>query len=195
MCLCVPFIRRALQFFSKSFLFLFLVEKDFRECRNLSVKFPYVYLCLSSRDLFIFWVRFSPFNSYFCVIPTTVLTVSTWLHAISPLTRFKTREHWVGLCNSIMRKKTSQDLHALIITNLFSCSSIHVLFTVTALFDSITWQEMNTPRNMMTQGLCIPFILISRCPPGQCQLASMASYSHCVNTENSIIKPYMESLQ
>ena len=32
-----------------------LTEKDLCECPNVSVKFPCVYLCLSSRDLFFFF--------------------------------------------------------------------------------------------------------------------------------------------
>ena len=35
----------------------FKIEKDLNECRNLSVNLQYVYLCLSSGDLFIFSVK------------------------------------------------------------------------------------------------------------------------------------------
>ena len=41
-----------------------LIEKDLYESRNISFKFPcalFVYLCLSSGDLFIFFSKMSPF--------------------------------------------------------------------------------------------------------------------------------------
>jgi hypothetical protein len=41
---------------------------DLHEFRNISVKFLYVYLCLLSRDFFIFSVKVSSFYSYFCVV-------------------------------------------------------------------------------------------------------------------------------
>ena len=43
-----------------------MIEKDIYDCRNLSVKLPCVYVCLSSRDLFIFSARVVSFFSYFC---------------------------------------------------------------------------------------------------------------------------------
>ena len=38
---------------------LFLIEIDICDCRNVSVKLPCVYVCLSSRNLFIFSARVS----------------------------------------------------------------------------------------------------------------------------------------
>ena len=52
-------------------IYFLLIEKDFREYRNLSVRFPwaiFLYLCLSCGDLFIFSVTISPFYPYFCVV-------------------------------------------------------------------------------------------------------------------------------
>ena len=51
-----------------TYIYSLLIEKDIYDCQNVSVKLPYVYVCLSSRDLFIFLVRVSAFFSYFCVI-------------------------------------------------------------------------------------------------------------------------------
>jgi hypothetical protein len=59
-----------------TYIYSLVIEKDLCEYRNISVKFLcalLVYLCLSSRDLFIFSVRVSPFYSYLCVICTSVL--------------------------------------------------------------------------------------------------------------------------
>ena len=56
------------------------VHSHFCESRNISIKFPsalLVYLCLSSRDLFIFSVRVSTFYSYFYVIHTSILSFSS----------------------------------------------------------------------------------------------------------------------
>ena len=47
MCLCVPFIQRSFHLLS------LLIEKLIYDCQNISVKLLYVYLCLSSGDLFI----------------------------------------------------------------------------------------------------------------------------------------------
>ena len=58
-------------------IFSLLIQKDLCECRNESIKFPCVYLCLSSREHY-FSIRASPFYSYFCVIRTLVLSLSTW---------------------------------------------------------------------------------------------------------------------
>ena len=43
-----------------------LIEKDICDCRNVSVKLPCVYVCLSSWDLFIISVRVSSLYSNFC---------------------------------------------------------------------------------------------------------------------------------
>ena len=53
-----------------TYIYSLKIEKGLCECRNLSVKYPcalLVFLCLSSRGLFIFLVRVSPFSSYFCI--------------------------------------------------------------------------------------------------------------------------------
>ena len=40
-------------------------EKDLCECQNISIQFPCIYLCLSSRDLFIFFSKSFPFSYIF----------------------------------------------------------------------------------------------------------------------------------
>ena len=47
-----------------TYIYSLLIEKDLFECENISVKFPCVYLCFSSRDFFIFSVRVSPFLKF-----------------------------------------------------------------------------------------------------------------------------------
>ena len=47
------------------YIYSLLIEKDICDHWNVSVKLPCVCVCLSSRDFFIFSVRFSPFCSYF----------------------------------------------------------------------------------------------------------------------------------
>jgi hypothetical protein len=37
-----------------TFIYSLLIEKDLSESRKVTVKFPYVYLCLSSGELFVF---------------------------------------------------------------------------------------------------------------------------------------------
>ena len=84
---CVPVLWWSLQFLVKVFTFLslilcysyfgtflstwsiysLLIEKHFCECQNISIKILCVYLCLSSGDLFIFFITVLPFYSYFCV--------------------------------------------------------------------------------------------------------------------------------
>ena len=52
-------------------IYSLLIQKNFRECRNVSAKFPCaLFLCILSGDFFIFSERFSPFYSCFCVIST-----------------------------------------------------------------------------------------------------------------------------
>ena len=41
------------------YIFSLLIEKDICDCRNVSVKLPCVYVCLSSGDLFVFSARVS----------------------------------------------------------------------------------------------------------------------------------------
>ena len=48
-----------------TYIYSHLMEKDICDCRNISVNFLCVYVCHSSRDLFIFLVRVSSFFSYF----------------------------------------------------------------------------------------------------------------------------------
>jgi hypothetical protein len=48
-----------------TYIYSCLIEKGICESRNLSVKFPYVYLYLSSGGHFIFLIRVFPFYSYF----------------------------------------------------------------------------------------------------------------------------------
>ena len=45
-----------------------LIEKDLRDRRNISIKFLYVYLCLSSGDLFIFSIRVPAYFLFFFVL-------------------------------------------------------------------------------------------------------------------------------
>ena len=54
-----------------------LIEENICDCRNVSVRLPCVYLCISSGDLLIFSARVSSFYSYFCVIHNSVLSPST----------------------------------------------------------------------------------------------------------------------
>ena len=61
---------------SQTFIYS-LIEKDLCECRYITVKFPCVYLYLSSGNFIIFPVRVSPFCPYFCVILTSDFPVCT----------------------------------------------------------------------------------------------------------------------
>jgi hypothetical protein len=58
-----------------TYIYSFLIEKDLRQCRNVSLKFMcalLVYLCLSSRDLSIFSViPIFVLFCYFCDIHIT----------------------------------------------------------------------------------------------------------------------------
>ena len=50
-----------------TYIYSLLIDKDLYESQNVSIKFScalLVYLYLSSRELFIFSVRVSPFYSY-----------------------------------------------------------------------------------------------------------------------------------
>ena len=47
-----------------TYIYSLLVEKDICDCRHISIKLPFVCVCLSSRDLFIFSLRVSSFFSY-----------------------------------------------------------------------------------------------------------------------------------
>ena len=38
-------------------IYSLLIDKDGRACRNISIQFPYVFVCLSFNDLFNFWYR------------------------------------------------------------------------------------------------------------------------------------------
>ena len=58
-----------------TYIYSLLIETDICDCRNVSVKLSCVYLCLSSRDLFIFSVRVF----FFYVIYASVLSLFTWL--------------------------------------------------------------------------------------------------------------------
>ena len=40
-----------------TYIYSLLIEKDICDCRNVSIKFPCVYMCLSSGDLFISSIR------------------------------------------------------------------------------------------------------------------------------------------
>ena len=53
-----------------------LIEKDICDCQNISVTVLCVHVCLSAGDLFIFLVRVSSLFSYFCVICTSVRSLS-----------------------------------------------------------------------------------------------------------------------
>ena len=66
----------------------FSLRRDICDCRKVSVKLPRVYVCLSSRDLFIFSVRVSSFFPYFCSICTSVLSLSTYLHYVDLIAKF-----------------------------------------------------------------------------------------------------------
>ena len=50
-----------------TYIYSLLIEKDICDHQNASVKLPYVYVCYSFGDLFIFSVRVSSFCSYFYV--------------------------------------------------------------------------------------------------------------------------------
>ena len=50
-----------------TYFYTLLIEKGICDCWNVSVKLPCIYLCLSSRDIFIFPVRVSCFFSYFYI--------------------------------------------------------------------------------------------------------------------------------
>ena len=56
------------QFLMCSHIYNLLIERDICDCRNVSIKFPCIYLWLSSRDLLVFSVRVSFFYSCFCII-------------------------------------------------------------------------------------------------------------------------------
>ena len=47
-----------------TYIYSHLIEKDSCDCRKISVKLSCVYVCISSRDLFIFSIRVSSFFSY-----------------------------------------------------------------------------------------------------------------------------------
>ena len=47
------------------YIYFLLIEKDICDCRNVLIKFPCVYLCLSSGDLFIFFGKSFLFLSLF----------------------------------------------------------------------------------------------------------------------------------
>ena len=51
------------------YVYSLLIEKDICDSLNVSVKLPCVYMCLSSKDLFIYFfsIRVSTYFSYFCV--------------------------------------------------------------------------------------------------------------------------------
>ena len=44
-----------------TYIYSLLIEKNIRDCRNVSVKLPCVYMCLSSGDPFNFSMRVSSF--------------------------------------------------------------------------------------------------------------------------------------
>jgi hypothetical protein len=48
-------------------IYSLLIEKDIRDCQNVSIKVLCVCVCLSSGDLFIFSVKVSTFFSYFLI--------------------------------------------------------------------------------------------------------------------------------
>ena len=52
-----------------TYIYSVVIDKDICGCRNVSVKFPCVYLCLSSGDLFIFSFNFL-FYPYFGTFPS-----------------------------------------------------------------------------------------------------------------------------
>ena len=52
-----------------------LIEKGICDCRNVFVRFPCVYLCLSSGDLFISFGESFRFLFLFCVIRTSVSNI------------------------------------------------------------------------------------------------------------------------
>ena len=61
-----------------TYIYSLLIEKDLQEHWKISVKFPHIYMFHSSRGLSFSSVRNSPFQSYFCVIHTLEISVSTW---------------------------------------------------------------------------------------------------------------------
>ena len=96
-----------------TYIYSLLIEKDPCECWNISVKFVcalFIYLYLSSRELFIFSVSFSSFYSYFCVICTSVRFPSIWSQIFIQLVY-----EWGYLNLSISTVKASCifDMHAI----------------------------------------------------------------------------------
>ena len=61
-----------------AYIYSLLIEKDICGRRNVSVKLLCTNMRLLSGDLVIFSVRVPSFFSYFCVIRTPVLSLSTW---------------------------------------------------------------------------------------------------------------------
>ena len=54
-----------LDIFTVRYIYSLLIDKDFCECQNISVKFPSGFLSLPSGDLFIFLVKVNPIYCYF----------------------------------------------------------------------------------------------------------------------------------
>ena len=55
-------------------IYSLLIDKDVCDCGNISVKFPCAYVCLSSRDLFIFFLFLLLCYPYFSTFPFRVNT-------------------------------------------------------------------------------------------------------------------------
>ena len=62
-----------------TYIYSRLTEKDICDCRNVPVKLPHVYLCLSLEELFIFLVTVSSFYYQFCVIRISELSIYLYI--------------------------------------------------------------------------------------------------------------------
>ena len=78
-----------------TYIYSFLIEKEICDCRNLSVKLPCIYMCLSFGNLFIFSLNVFSFFSYFRVIHTLVLSLSMWSHRC--LKQIYNHHNWISL--------------------------------------------------------------------------------------------------
>ena len=97
-----------------TYIYSLLIEKDIYDCWNVLVKLPCVYVCFSSRDLFIFLVRVSSFFSYFLykfwnpisilltrrfilnpAVPSTLSYVKIHNWTVCPRSTIKSRSIWI----------------------------------------------------------------------------------------------------
>ena len=75
------------------YIYSLFIERDLY--RSELVKFPCVYLCLSIRNFFIFSIRVLPFYSFFCVICTSILSLSMWF--LFPFTSLMNKQEEKGV--------------------------------------------------------------------------------------------------